>query len=176
MGAPEPADSDGWEMLRNRLEDAFETSESKGSFACYGLCDSMNPGLEVEGTGLIGLPLSDREAEALKSVSHKAPFGKDSETIIDDSVRKTWEINADMVRLANPKWNEYVLRTLMPRICNELGLEPGFGIRPELYKLLLYDQGAMFKPHQEHVPGIVYQSVWLTGCTAPKRPLGCSRH
>jgi hypothetical protein len=47
------------------------------------LATSPNPALKIKDTGTVGLPLSSRDAAAIKEASHPAPFGKGSETIID---------------------------------------------------------------------------------------------
>lgn len=56
-----------------------------------------NPVLSIDGLGVLGLPLSTREAAAIKTFSKQAPFGKADKTIVDKSVRDTWEIDASKV-------------------------------------------------------------------------------
>ena len=65
----------------------------------------------------------------------------------------TWEISSDRFYLGE-HWQEYV-DSLMKMACVDLGVR-GDGIRAELYKMLLYREGAMFKRHSdsEEVPGI----------------------
>lgn len=76
---------------------------SSGKFATSGaLAIASNPGLFVEGIGKVGLPLSERDAVELSRASHEAPFGKGSETLVDPSVRKTWELNPRQFKLRNP--------------------------------------------------------------------------
>lgn len=56
-----------------------------------------NPVLSIDGLGTLGLPLSTREADTIKTFAKKAPFGKADKTIVDKSVRDTWEIDASKV-------------------------------------------------------------------------------
>lgn len=56
-----------------------------------------NPVLKIDGLGTIGLPLSVRDAAGIKSCSDQAPFGKAEQTIVDKSVRDTWEVDASKV-------------------------------------------------------------------------------
>ena len=70
--------------LRERLDAWFDSSAPKGVIMCSSsYSTSPNPALEIKGAGTVGLPLSSRDADAIKEVSHPAPFGKGSETIID---------------------------------------------------------------------------------------------
>jgi hypothetical protein len=62
-----------------------------------------NPGIKIKGVDKIGLPLSPRDIDAVKQASHRAPFGKGTKTIIDESVRKTWQIDAADLTCSNPK-------------------------------------------------------------------------
>ena len=78
--------------------------ESKTSFYAQGNIGDINPGLCIEGVGSIGLPISEHDVQRLISTSHQAPFGKGRETFVDTSVRKTWEIDSDRMRLNHPKW------------------------------------------------------------------------
>lgn len=56
-----------------------------------------NPVLSIDGLGTLGLPLSTRDAAAIKAFSEQAPVGKADKTIVDKSVRDTWEIDASKV-------------------------------------------------------------------------------
>jgi hypothetical protein len=80
--------------LRAELEECLSDIQSSGSFAVFGrLNNPPNPGLYLKKGGPISLPLSDRDAEVIIAASHAAPFGKGEETIVDTSIRKTWEIS-----------------------------------------------------------------------------------
>lgn len=125
---------------------------ASGSFAAFGTIDSfVNPGIFIDPIGIVRLPLSEDDAQALAQTSHKAPFGKGNETLVDESVRKTWQIDAANVRILNKAWQP-CLDQILERVTEGLGIAGGpSSIRAELYKMLLYEEGAMFKPHQECV-------------------------
>ena len=125
-----------------------------GNFAASGpVTNARNPGLFVQGIGKIGLPLSDRDAADLCRVGHEAPFGKGSETFVDPTVRKTWELNPNQFELRNPAW-PLTLQEVVTKVAEELGVIDGaFGIRAELHKLLLYEPGAFFDKHREYAAG-----------------------
>ena len=70
-----------------------------GTFSFYhGYPEAPNPMFNLTGAGSVGLPLSIRDAEAIRASSQQAPFGQGERTIIDKSVRDTWEMDAKDVR------------------------------------------------------------------------------
>ena len=66
--------------------------------------DAPIPGLNLlaNGIGPIGLPLNEREAQVVKSGCKPAPFGKGERTVVDKSVRDTWEMDASLVCVGWP--------------------------------------------------------------------------
>jgi hypothetical protein len=56
-----------------------------------------NPCLNVDGVGPLGLPLTEAAAKRLISGSRQAPVGKGERTVVDTTVRDTWEIDAAKV-------------------------------------------------------------------------------
>jgi hypothetical protein len=133
--------------LRADLYECLTNIQSNGSFALFEqLPNPPNPGLCLKNGGSIGLPLTERDAQVIVAASHAAPFGKGEETLVDDSVRKTWELSASEFEIRNSAWGAF-LEGIVEKVGKGLGV--GKGVRAELYKMLLYDEGAMFKPHQE---------------------------
>ncbi|KAH8897397.1 hypothetical protein GQ53DRAFT_838018 [Thozetella sp. PMI_491] len=104
-----------------------------------------NPGLQIDGEKLIPLPLTARDAEAIKSVCRRAPFGKGDETVVDMSVRKTWELDHSQIKLANPAWSQF-FKELVKGAADKLGLG---GVSAKPHKLLLYEEGSFFKRHKD---------------------------
>ncbi|KAL8764944.1 MAG: hypothetical protein Q9209_007808 [Squamulea sp. 1 TL-2023] len=141
----------------NDLRHLISGVHASGSFAAFGIINSfVNPGIYIDPIGIVRLPLSVEDAQALAQTSHKAPFGKGNETLVDESVRKTWQIDAANVRILNQDW-QLCLDRILKRVAEGLGIAGGpSSIRAELYKMLLYEKGAMFKPHQDtqKVPGM----------------------
>lgn len=123
---------------------------SLGSFATSGsVPHAVNPGLTINGLGGIGLPLSTRDALELSTIAHQAAFGKGTETIVDTSIRRTWELDPSQFVLQNPSWQRCV-HDLTAHVASELGILSGDkAVRAELYKLLLYEEGAFFERHKD---------------------------
>ncbi len=132
-----------------------------GKFATSGpLANASNPGLFVNGIGKVGLPLSERDAAGIGRVSHEAPFGKGSETFVDATVRKTWELNPKQFELRNPAWRS-TLHEVIGKVAQELGVVAGASsVRAELHKLLLYERGAFFDRHREYAANLIYLRIY----------------
>ena len=115
----------------------------KGKFALsHTFSSTPLPGLYIQGIGVIGFPLSDRDAKLIEATATQAPFGKGTETVVDTTVRDTFEINPDKFSFTNPAWPHF-LQTIIDRMAGGLGLPPHLPPpRAELYKLLLYKTGS----------------------------------
>ncbi|THY24800.1 hypothetical protein D6D01_05315 [Aureobasidium pullulans] len=155
--------------LREELRTYLDEITAAGHFATMRKLEPMvKPevkllGVEGAPDQKITTPLGSRDASKLIEAAHQAPCGRGEETIVDTSVRKTfanmtayfstWELSPDRFSLSE-NWQPYV-DSLMALACDELGVR-GDGIRAELYKMLLYEKGAMFKRHadSEKVPGM----------------------
>ena len=107
----------------------------------------MIPGLTVDGTGMIGLPLGDDQASQLIEVCEQAPYGKGAETLVDTDVRRVWQLGTEQFALTNPKWPVFV-DALLKDVRSELGLESQ-KLKAHLYKLLIYEPGSFFLPHAD---------------------------
>ncbi|KLO14584.1 hypothetical protein SCHPADRAFT_303662 [Schizopora paradoxa] len=132
--------------LKNVLQ---ECKKSAGSF--YSNCsysNAPNPGLSVDGVGVIGLPLSEPEAKRLIKKCTQARFGKGERTVLDKSVRDTWEVDTKKVNLLNPQWETWMRETALPSVCKEMNVSES-EVDAELYKLLLYEKGSHFLAHQD---------------------------
>ncbi|KAH6625191.1 hypothetical protein C7974DRAFT_376744 [Boeremia exigua] len=110
----------------NRGDGTNKSIRYDGKFAFITQSDHPhNPGLFIKGLGTVGLPLSIRDAKAIASVSKKSPFGKGDETLVDESVRKTWDLDLTEFECCNPKW-QFALQQLVSQAIQGLGVQaPG---------------------------------------------------
>lgn len=92
---------------------------------------------------MVGLPLGERDAQAIISRATQAPFGKGEDTVVDTKVRDTWEIDPSCIKFANPKWETFIDQISTQKVWTSLGVAP-YATKPkcELYKLLLYQKGS----------------------------------
>jgi hypothetical protein len=139
--------------INTELAALLSTVRRPGDFFISGTTEILAPRLEVDGVGLVALPLLPMQAEQLVAVAERAPYGRGGDTLVDTQVRRTWQIASERVRSGGKHWAG-TLETILARIAAGLGVtEP---IAAELYKLLVYDQGSFFVSHRdtEKVPGM----------------------
>jgi hypothetical protein len=139
--------------IASELASLLSTVRRPGDFFVSGTVEHVAPRLEVDGVGVVALPLLPMQAEQLVAVAERAPYGRGAETVIDTDVRRTWQIGADKVRIGGKHWTS-TLDAILARVGEGLGVsEP---IAAELYKLLVYDQGSFFVCHRdtEKAPGM----------------------
>ena len=87
-------------IFQDDLEEVISSDvDFGGTFSFQADCRTApNPWLSLAKLGTVGLPLSVRDAAAIKAEANQAPFGKGERTIVDKNVRDTWEMDASEVR------------------------------------------------------------------------------
>ncbi len=135
------------------LAELLGTVVRPGDFFFSGTTDFPAPRFEVEGVGQVAFPLLQTQAEQLIAIAKRAPYGRGADTVVDTDVRRTWQINADQVRIGGKHWAR-TLDGIVGRVAEGLGV--GEPVSAELYKLLIYDQGSFFVGHRdtEKSPGM----------------------
>ena len=148
-------DSDAEPYDASELKKLLDVIDPTGSFATCGTFAFPGPSakIEIASVGTIGLPLHPVMAKYVKdTVAEKAPFGRGPETLLDESVRKAWQIDPSQVTLAG--WKDTVSK-VVKQACYELGISnenvQNLGIEAHLYKVLLYEKGGHFKAHKDTV-------------------------
>ena len=121
--------------------------QGNGSFETSGVKNFTLPGLRIEGVGEIGLPLNPVQLKEIINLARKAPFGKGSQTVTDTSVRSAWEVDADQLSFHHKAWKKFI-KKIVKEVKIGLGIEDQ-SIKASLYKLLIYEQGDFFLPHQD---------------------------
>ena len=124
-----------------------------GDYFVSGRTEFLAPRIEVEGVGLISLPLMPAQAKQLIKAATRAPFGRGAETVVDMNVRRTWQIEANHVSIGGKHWPK-TLDVIVKRAAEGLGVKGP--VTAELYKLLVYDKGSFFVSHRdtEKAPGM----------------------
>lgn len=133
--------------LKENILNCLKDLKGSGKFISVHTTEFQFPGLEVDGVGEIAYPINEVQAKALIQAAHKAPFGKGSETIVDNNVRSAWEIYGDKLTFNGNRWNK-VIDKILRNIKPDLGLED-YSISANLYKMLIYETGDFFLPHKD---------------------------
>jgi len=132
--------------LESRLSAAFKPSATKTpAFATSGPLQAL-PELHVAGLGDVSFPFRPTTLKKLAQLGKPAPYGKGEDTILDERVRRTLQLPAESCELSG-SWKAELAR-IVTDAETDLGLAPG-SLRPELYKLLVYQTGGFFLPHRD---------------------------
>ena len=128
------------------IVDTLKSVKNPGLYASGGVATMPLPAITLAGDpdAVLGLPLCEAQAKHLIEVASRAPFGRGEQTIVDTSVRCTWQLDPTQFSITNPQWQDS-LQLLLPRVKTELGCHTKMNVTCQLYKLLLYEPGGHFK-------------------------------
>ena len=127
---------------------ALAAIEPEGTFAIEIVCSSDDLHIEVQGVGPIRFPISATAARKLCVVAIAAAYGRRDQTLHDTSVRDTWEIARNRIKIDARRWR----RALEPELAiirQRLGLPEGGKLEATLDRMLVYGPGQFFAPHQD---------------------------
>jgi hypothetical protein len=129
------------------LEELLEDVERPGNFFVSGGMEIPMPKIEVESVGVLSFPVPESQIDALIQQATRAPYGRGEETILDESVRKVWQLPAGKVRVGGKSWAA-TFDALLQQVAAGLGCD-ATAVSAELYKLLIYDRGGFFQAHRD---------------------------
>ena len=121
---------------------------SPGAFATRSTLPAGDLQLGVAGVGRITFPVSAAKARALCRAARPARHGYKDLTVLDPTVRDTWEIPRRKIEIDQKRWRPTLERALTT-IARDLGLGAGCRLRAELHNLLVYAPGQFFVAHQD---------------------------
>src|SRR4051794_10146363 len=96
-------------ITARRLSEAVGQATRSAKFCFSGCLPVVDPGIEVDGLGVIRFPLRPATAKKLIAQCRIAPYGKGTETLVDTKVRKTFELAPTKFWLGQ-QWNAAVAR------------------------------------------------------------------
>ena len=119
-----------------------------GDFYAMGVAETPMPSLAIEGVGVISFPVpQDQAREMIAQAAERAPYGKGEKTLVDETVRKVWQIAPGKIKLGGKAWTTH-FDQMVSRMVAGLGCE-GAAVSAEFYKLLIYDTGGFFVAHRD---------------------------
>lgn len=119
-----------------------------GSFAARRTGPAENLVIEVDGVGPIRLPVTPAQARRLCEVARPARYGLREQTLLDATVRNTWEVPRDRVTVDERRWRETLL-PMLDILRAELGLAPDCELSAQPHSMLVYEPGQFFRRHQD---------------------------
>ena len=131
-------------MPRERLARVLDGSRGPGAFSAQLSVPARNVRLTVAGAGPISFPVKAPQAKRMIASARSARFGRGKQTLMDLSVRDTWEITPDQVTLTGLDWD-----AILAELRDELGLPARARLRAGPHALLVYGKGQFFLPHQD---------------------------
>lgn len=139
--------------IASDIAELLETVTRPGDFCTSGTVELLAPSLTIDGIGQISLPLLPVQAEQIAAAAEQAPYGRGQDTLVDTSVRRTWQLGPDKVHIQGRHWPR-TLEAILARVSQGLGVSDP--IEAAFYKLLLYDPGSFFVSHRdtEKAPGM----------------------
>src|SRR5215467_8379915 len=116
---------------RERLARVLGGSPGPGAFSVRLSVPARGVRFTVTGAGPISLPVKAPQAKRMIAVARPARFGRGEQTLMDLSVRDTWEIAPDQVTLTGLDWG-----AILAEVRDQLGLPPRARLRAEPHALL----------------------------------------
>ncbi|KAL0480360.1 hypothetical protein AKO1_007073 [Acrasis kona] len=129
-------------------------------FCVEGSSDISQPNLKIDGKTELKIPLNNNMVDTLIKLSSVAPVGVGSETVVDPTIRKGYDIDASRIKremnYTSSQREKNIWVDLFSGSCYGGKLDEMFKqefarstvhIKP--YKLLVYEQGQFFKPHRD---------------------------
>ena len=129
------------------LEKLVQGVRRAGDFFAHGKRELLLPRLEVNGVGLLSFPVPPEQLRAVIGQAARAPYGRGPATILDESVRKVWQLTPQQFTLGGKSWAGS-LAGIVQTVATGLGCAE-MVVRAELYKLLVYDPGGFFQAHRD---------------------------
>lgn len=129
-----------------RLAKEIVNATKLSRFCVAGCLPAVDPGIAIDGLGAVAIPLKRGMAQKLIAQCQVAPYGKGTETLVDTSVRRTFELDPRKFRLSQ-EWSAAVAGQVR-LAAGQLGL-PAERVEARLYKLLVYEKGGFFLPHRD---------------------------
>ena len=129
------------------LEKLLAKVQRPGDFFVHGTVEVPMPKVEVDGVGRLSFPVLQTQIRELIQQAELAPYGLGEQTLVDTSVRKVWQLSPKQVQLGGKSW-AMTLQNIVDQVAVGLGCECT-AVVAELYKMLIYDQGAFFAAHRD---------------------------
>lgn len=129
---------------RERLARVLDGSQATGAFSAQLSVPARDVRLTVAGAGPVSFPVKAPQAKRMIASARPARFGRGEQTLMDLSVRDTWEITPDQVTLTGLDWD-----VILAGVRDGLGLPARARLRAGPHALLVYGKGQFFLPHQD---------------------------
>lgn len=81
------------------LEKLLSRVRCPGDFFVQGAMEAPMPRVEIEGVGVLSFPIPDAQMRLIVGQATAVPYGRGEQTLVDPSVRETWQLPPAKVRV-----------------------------------------------------------------------------
>ncbi len=134
--------------MASTINELLVQLKAPGTFAARLQVPADALAISVTGVGPLSFPITTRTAQKLRAIAQPSPFGLQEQTLHDPAVRNSWEIPARRVKIG-ARGFQPVLNAQLQTLRAALGFPEGCELKAEMDKLLIYEKGQFFKPHQD---------------------------
>lgn len=127
-----------------QIKNYEETSHAQ--FAVREILEHHTCTLAVDGIGTISFPLTEKSIGALKKAAQPAKYGLKEKTLLDKTVRDTYEISAKQLTV---QFHDEAIQSMLSTMQRKMGLSEYARLTAHLHNLLVYEPEQFFKPHQD---------------------------
>ena len=132
----------------SELESLLSTVKRPGEFHAFGSVETAMPKIVIDGVGTLSFPVPPAQAKALiAAAAERAPYGRGDKTLVDETVRKVWQIAPEKISISGKAWTT-AFADIVQHVADALGCGDA-SVEAEFYKLLVYDEGAFFVSHRD---------------------------
>ncbi len=132
----------------SELESLLSTVKRPGDFYSAGTVETAMPKIVIEGVGTLSFPVPSAQAKAIIAVAaERAPYGRGDKTLVDETVRKVWQIAPEKLTISGKAW-AFAFADIVQNVADALGCGDA-SVEAEFYKVLVYDEGAFFVSHRD---------------------------
>ncbi|MEU4596715.1 2OG-Fe(II) oxygenase [Nocardia sp. NPDC023988] len=136
------------EQTLRAIAELVESARPNESFVARRTIPAEHLRLSIHGLGGLEWPVTPERAAKIRTLARPARYGLGELTLLDPTVRDTWEIPAALVTVEEERWNS-ALTPILDELRTELGLPAHSPLTAELHSMLLYEPGQFFRRHRD---------------------------
>lgn len=130
------------------LEEVLSGTVQLGDYFSFGSEETSMPDLQVQVAGQLSFPVPTSQAKkVIATAAEKAPYGRGADTLVDETVRKVWQIPPEKLTIGGKGWSKALTR-IIARCADDLGCNNA-DVSAEFYKMLVYEKGGFFTVHRD---------------------------
>lgn len=124
----------------NEIQAALAALEPQGDFYAQRTINGSYLQVNVNKIGHLIYPLTTEVIQSLIALAEPAKYGLKEQTILDESVRKVWEIKPTKFKILKMGWRKG-FEPLLDGIKRDLGLSDETRLSVDLHNMLVYEAG-----------------------------------